>query len=429
MKKTIIIAFFSLLSATMLRAQTDVNSQFTIHNSQLSGDTLQSNSPLSGWRGAGGEALSTRLDSLIKNSTLLETSQLGLMVWDLTADSALYAYNHRQRMRPASTMKLLTAITALDLYGGNHPFTTEIRYEGRLSGRTFTGNIVCVGGMDPAFNSGDMHYVVDRIRESGIDTIFGRIVADKSMKDTLTLGQGWCWDDDNPCLSALLIDRKDRFADRLMKELRDVGVIFMDEGRWTKEDSSPITHHPSPITQPPTFNLQHSFDQILSRMMKQSDNLYAEAVFYHAALATSRPATQKNARAAVRQLIQKLGYDASQYTVADGSGLSLYNYLSPELLTAFLRYAWRNERIFLHLEPSLPVAGVDGTLKDRMKKSAAYRNVRAKTGTVTGISSLAGYATAPNGHRLAFAIINQGVLKGKEGRDFQDAVCTLLCNP
>ncbi|MBR7086139.1 MAG: D-alanyl-D-alanine carboxypeptidase/D-alanyl-D-alanine-endopeptidase, partial [Prevotella sp.] len=193
--------------------------------------------------------------------------------------------------------------------------------------------------------------------------------------------------------------------------------------------SSPNTQHPSPITQPSTFNLQHSFDQILSRMMKQSDNLYAEAVFYHAALATSRPATQKNARAAVRQLIQKLGYDASQYTVADGSGLSLYNYLSPELLTAFLRYAWRNERIFLHLEPSLPVAGVDGTLKDRMKKSAAYRNVRAKTGTVTGISSLAGYATAPNGHRLAFAIINQGVLKGKEGRDFQDAVCTLLCNP
>lgn len=163
--------------------------------------------------------------------------------------------------------------------------------------------------------------------------------------------------------------------------------------------------------------------------MKQSDNLYAEAVFYHAALATCRPATQKNARTAVRQLIQKLGYDASQYTVADGSGLSLYNYLSPELLTAFLRYAWRNERIFLHLEPSLPVAGVDGTLKDRMKKSAAYGNVRAKTGTVTGISSLAGYATAPNGHRLAFAIINQGVLKGKEGRDFQDAVCTLLCNP
>ena len=421
MKKTITIAIFFLFSATMLRAQTDVNSQFTIHNSQFTEDSTQ----LSTFN----SQLSTKLDSLIREARLLETSQLGLMVWDLTADSALYAYNHCQRMRPASTMKLLTAITALDLYGGNHPFTTEIRYEGRLSGRTFTGNVVCVGGMDPAFNSGDMHYVVDRIREIGIDTICGRIVADKSMKDTLTLGQGWCWDDDNPCLSALLIDRKDRFADRLTKELRDVGVVFMDEGKWTKEDSSPITHHPSPITQPSTLNLQHSFDQILSRMMKQSDNLYAEAVFYHAALATSRPATQKNARAAVRQLIQKLGYDASQYTVADGSGLSLYNYLSPELLTAFLRYAWRNERIFLHLEPSLPVAGVDGTLKDRMKKSAAYRNVRAKTGTVTGISSLAGYATAPNGHRLAFAIINQGVLKGKEGRDFQDAVCTLLCKP
>ncbi|MBR5918686.1 MAG: D-alanyl-D-alanine carboxypeptidase, partial [Prevotella sp.] len=100
--------FFSiifLLSATILRAQVV--------------DSLQAGSPLSTWRGDGGEAsqLSIRLDSLIRQARLLETTQLGLMVWDLTADSALYTYNHRQRMRPASTMKLLTAITALDLFG------------------------------------------------------------------------------------------------------------------------------------------------------------------------------------------------------------------------------------------------------------------------------------------------------------------------
>ena len=162
-------------------------------------------------------------------------------------------------------------------------------------------------------------------------------------------------------------------------------------------------------------------------MMKQSDNLYAEAIFYHTALSIARPATQKNARTAVRQLIQRLGFDPAQYNVADGSGLSLYNYLSPELLTAFLRHAWRNESIRRHLEPSLPIAGIDGTLKDRMKNTAAHRNVRAKTGTVTGISSLAGYATAANGHQLAFAIINQGIVKAKDAKAFQDAVCRLLC--
>ena len=347
------------------------------------------------------------------------------MVWDLTADSALYTYNHRQRMRPASTMKLLTAITAIDLFGGNHQFTTELRYKGEIVGRTLVGDLVCVGGMDPTFDNGDMNYFVDQIRAVGIDTICGRIVADKSFKDTLLLGQGWCWDDDNPCLSALLVNRKDNFVQRLTTLLTDVGIVFIEHGTLNMENSSPNTHHPTPITQLSIIDRQ--LDKVLTRMMKQSDNLYAEALFYHTALSIARPATQKNARTAVRQLIQRLGFDPAQFTVADGSGLSLYNYVSPELLTAFLRHAWQNDLIRRHLEPSLPIAGIDGTLKDRMKNTPAYRKIRAKTGTLTGISSLAGYATASNGHQLAFAIINQGIVKAKDGKTFQDAVCRLLC--
>ena len=416
--KKYIFSIVMLLSATILQAQS--NSQFTIHDSQLS--TV--NSQLSTLNCQ----LSTKLDSLIATSPLLETTQLGLMVWDLTADSLLYAYNHRQRMRPASTMKLLTAITMLDLYGGNYQFTTEVRYKGEIVGRTLIGDLICIGCMDPSFDNGDMNYLVDRIRVAGIDTICGRIVADKSMKDTLLLGQGWCWDDDNPCLSALLLNRKDNFVNRLTTLLTDVGVVIMDRGTWIVEHGTLNMEHSQLSTVNSPLSTVHSpLNEILTRMMKQSDNLYAEAIFYHTALSIARPATQKNARTAVRQLIQRLGFDPAQYTVADGSGLSLYNYLSPELLTAFLRHAWRNESIRRHLEPSLPIAGIDGTLKDRMKNTAAYRNVRAKTGTLTGISSLAGYATAANDHQLAFAIINQGIVKAKDGKAFQDKVCALLC--
>ena len=363
-----------------------------------------------------------QLDSLIANSSLLETTQLGLMVWDIDGDSAFYYHNHRQRMRPASTMKLMTAVTALDLYGGNHPFTTELRYRGSLTqrtdstGGTLYGDIICIGGMDPAFDNGDLRVLVDRIRIAGIDTICGRIVADKSMKDTLLLGEGWCWDDDNPCLSALLVGRKDNFVQKLQQELEKAGVVFVSNGERREDRREAVI-----------ATVSHSFDQILTRMMKQSDNLYAECMFYHNALATSRPATQKNARTAVRQMIQRLGYDPARYRVADGSGLSLYNYVSAELLTSLLRYAWRSDHIREHLVPSLPLAGVDGTLKDRMQKSKAYRNVRAKTGTLTGISSLAGYLTAANDHQFAFCIINQGVVKAKDGKDFQDKVCRYLC--
>ena len=97
------------------------------------------------------------------------------------------------------------------------------------------------------------------------------------------------------------------------------------------------------------------------------------------------------------------------------------------MLVALLGYAWQTQHIKEHLLPSLPISGFDGTLQKRMLGTPAEGNVRAKTGTVTGIVSLAGYLTAANGHTLAFAIINQGVNSSGIGRSFQDKICQELC--
>ena len=134
-----------------------------------------------------------------------------------------------------------------------------------------------------------------------------------------------------------------------------------------------------------------------------------------------------DARNVTRQLIARLGLGHHAYRIADGSGLSLYNYVSAELLCMLLRHAWHTPAIIEALLPTLPIAGVDGTLEKRMRGTAAEGNVLAKTGTVSGISSLAGYCTAANGHQLCFAIINQGVMRNALGRDFQDKVCVALC--
>ena len=166
------------------------------------------------------------------------------------------------------------------------------------------------------------------------------------------------------------------------------------------------------------------------RMLKESDNLYAESMFYQIAAASgSRPANARNARTIMKQLTNKLGLDASRYMFADGSGLSLYNYVSPELEVRFLKYAYENGHIINHLLPALPIAGVDGTLKKRMRSEFTRNNVKAKTGTVAGISSLCGYLTAANGHHLCFSIINQGIMHSNNGRRFQDMVCSILCKP
>ena len=363
--------------------------------------------------------IQTAIDRLLQND-MFKTSQVGMMIYDLDADSVIYRHNERQLMRPASTMKVITAITALDKLGGGYRFKTDLCYTGRVDSCTLVGDVYCVGGFDPRFNIDDMHAFVEALHRMGVDTIRGNVYADKTMKDDKPYGEGWCWDDDNPVLSPLLIARKDQFVARFVAELQKAGIcITGTTGEQRKPDDANCI-----------ISRFHTIDQVLMRMLKQSDNLYAEAMYYQIAAASGQhPATAKSAREAEQQLVNRLGLDASCYKFVDGSGLSLYNYVSAELEVRLLRYAYSNQFILNHLLPALPVAGVDGTLKMRMRSAFTRSNVRAKTGTVMGVSSLCGYLTASNGHQICFSIINQGVMHGRNGRSFQDRVCSILCRP
>ena len=180
----------------------------------------------------------------------------------------------------------------------------------------------------------------------------------------------------------------------------------------------------------PLFTLERPIAEVLKQMMKESDNLCAESMFYHMAMnhAQRKRVSDNDGSDAINHFIkEKLGLNPDYYNIVDGSGVSLYNYISPRLLLEYLKYAYYHADIFQPFYEALPIAGVDGTLEHRMKKGKAYRNVHAKTGTVTGVSSLAGYAKAPNGHQLAFSIINQNVMKSRQARAFQDKVCEILC--
>ena len=359
----------------------------------------------------------TRLDSLVTDP-LLERTQLGLMVYDLSADSILYNYGGRQTLRPASTMKLLTSVTALDVLGSSYDYRTYLYYKGTIADGVLTGDVWLVGGMDPLFDDTDMRIMAETLHRVGIDSISGRIVRDVSFKEEALLGEGWCWDDDNPQLSPLLVSRKDEFADRFKEELQKCGIAV----------NAPITTDRLPKDVLLICSRSHRLSEVLEPMMKESDNLYAESMFFQlAATVGKRPATAAHARQVIKNTVTKAGVTGIPYRIADGSGLSLYNYVTPELMVRLLRYAYLKRDIMAALYPALPVAGVDGTLKKRMKGGPAQGNVHAKTGTLSGISSLAGYCRAANQHLLAFCIINQGIMKNAEGRDFQDKVCEALC--
>ena len=361
--------------------------------------------------------IQVRLDTLLQDP-LFERSQLGLLVYDLTADSVLYRRGEKQTLRPASTMKLLTAVTALDRLGADYQFRTSLRYAGTVEDSVLVGDLYCVGGMDPMFDTIDMNAFVESVKGLGVHTIRGRLVAVNSFKEEPLLGEGWCWDDDNPQLTPLLISRKDEFMSRFVEMMRAAGLNV----------DAPCTTGLLPKESLVICTRSHSLRDVLLPMMKDSDNLYAESMFYQAATTVgSRPVKTAHGRQAVKETLGKAGVKDIQYRIADGSGLSLYNYVTPEMMVRLLIYAYRQINIFKELYPTLPVAGQDGTLKKRMVKSVANGRVRAKTGTVTGVTTLAGYCTAANRHVLAFSIMNQGVLKIAEGRDFQDHVCEVLC--
>lgn len=362
----------------------------------------------------------------------------GICVYDLTADSLVFQYNAHKVMRPASCQKILTAVTALEHLGSSFMFTTRAYYDGSLQFDTIhnevgdsivkirsflQGDILIKAAFDPAFSYSDLRDLAAAIRDLGIDSITGQLRTDLSVYDGDRLGYGWCWDDVPsdivPYLTPLLFNHElplhgnsrfvtrpeDYFISTLQQELHLLGISINNSS-----SSFPPTHQQHEI-----YACARTVEQLLNRMMKKSDNLYAEALFIRLGGAKQ-----------VETLAQKLGFDSHTVSVADGSGLSLYNYCTPAAIVAFLRHIAQQPKLFPTFYYSLPIAGQDGTLSRRMTQGAASRNVHAKTGTVSGVSSLSGYLTANNGHLLAFSIISNGTLRSAQARQLQDRLCQTL---
>jgi D-alanyl-D-alanine carboxypeptidase/D-alanyl-D-alanine-endopeptidase (penicillin-binding protein 4) len=321
-------------------------------------------------------------------------------------------------MWPAQSLQLVTAVSALDMLGADYGFHTSICYRGRIEGDILRGELYCVGGFDPTLTRDDLRAMADSIRRFGIRRIEGIVVADVSMKDTLSLGNGWCWDIPYERLTPLLVDRKNEFVGRLAREMLNCGIeldVTYAHGKLP-QGCTEICRHRTPI------------GEVLKPMLKKADCLYAEAMFYQIAKAnTMKEAKAADASRAIKRLVGRLGLDNTNYTFADGSGISLYSYVTAELMVRFLRHAADNQWMLNLLYPSLPIAGVDGTLRGRLTSRPCRGNVHAVAGGSPGVSTLTGYCRASNGHTLCFAIINQGLTQLGEAETFQDRVCQVLC--
>ncbi len=172
----------------------------------------------------------------------------------------------------------------------------------------------------------------------------------------------------------------------------------------------------------------HCLTEVVRQLNKESDNLNAEMLLYALGYQPeNKPSSTEKGIATIQQMISKVGLNPKSYKIVDGSGLSNQNYLSPELLVAILKYMYATPEFTLFKE-SLPIAGVDGTLAHRMGSTSTLRKISAKTGSITGVSTLSGYATARNGHLLAFSIMIQNFVEKTSyvSANYIDKVCEVL---
>jgi D-alanyl-D-alanine carboxypeptidase/D-alanyl-D-alanine-endopeptidase (penicillin-binding protein 4) len=170
---------------------------------------------------------------------------------------------------------------------------------------------------------------------------------------------------------------------------------------------------------------------IAAQTLKPSQNLYAELILRTLGKVTGIDATRNSDEAgveAVKAFLRQAGIRADDLVIADGSGLSRRDLITADATLRLLAHMSRH-RYANAVRDALPVAGVDGTLSRRMKGTAAANNLRAKTGTINGVSTLSGYVTSAGGERLAFSIMLNNYVEGLDSRrSFIDIIAVLLAS-
>jgi D-alanyl-D-alanine carboxypeptidase/D-alanyl-D-alanine-endopeptidase (penicillin-binding protein 4) len=145
--------------------------------------------------------------------------------------------------------------------------------------------------------------------------------------------------------------------------------------------------------------------EIATVLMKVSQNLYGETLVKAIGTATGGLGTLAGGRARMRTVLASWGVPEDACVLADGSGLSRYNYVTAGALTAILEHMYRDDRHREAFVATLPIAGRDGTIASRMRRTRAENNATAKTGAIANVRSLSGFVRTRDGEAIVFSIV------------------------
>jgi D-alanyl-D-alanine carboxypeptidase/D-alanyl-D-alanine-endopeptidase (penicillin-binding protein 4) len=407
-------------------------------------------------------------------------SGVGLLVQEVNAPSAILEWNADRAFAPASTMKLLTTLAALDMLGPAYTWRTEVYTDGAVSGDVLDGNLMLKGYGDPELTLEKFWLLLRDVRERGIREIHGDVVIDRSffapqagdsgqfdndptraynvlpdavlvnhnairlqfvpqqdagsvriiatpdlapvsIVNQLALGAGSCafWPERPQALleQARLVftgvfpkgcgERAKSFS--LLTPREYIAALFRQT--WTELGGTltgavrdgALTEGARLLTTWESAPL----GEVIRAINKFSNNVMARQVYLTLGLAADNPpVSTQTAERAVREWLQRNKLSVPELVLENGSGLSRVERISPRSLANLLQLGWRSPSMPEYLA-SLPIVGVDGTLRQRLGASPAAGRAHVKSGYLDGVRAIAGYVQDARGRMLiVVAMVN-----------------------
>ncbi|MFE1015159.1 D-alanyl-D-alanine carboxypeptidase/D-alanyl-D-alanine-endopeptidase [Streptomyces sp. NPDC058794] len=383
----------------------------------------------------GGTPLPDVLGPLMEDPAL--GGSRGAAIVDLTTGKHLYGRGADTALTPASTTKIATAVAALTALGPEHRLTTRTALEAD------TGELVLVGGGDPTLTARK-----DARGLASLRTLAEKTAAALKKRDVREVTLSY---------DTTLYAGTEMHPIGVNENLARVTALMADEARTDDSTSGPTPRVPDPADAAARafagFLERHGItasapgpskatdradtlatvsspqlSALVERMLTNSDNDIAEALARHTAVASGESADFDGVSAAITARLEQLGLPVGGARFHDGSGLDRTDRITAGLLTALLAEAADPSRPELRpVLTGLPVAGFTGTLSGRYTDGAAGV-VRAKTGTLTGVNTLAGTVVTPDGRLLGFAFLASDTTNAWEAQAALDRLTTALAS-
>ena len=340
-------------------------------------------------------------------------------------DEVILAVAGDRALIPASNMKVLVAAVALDVLGPDFRFRTELRSV-PPTGSVVTGDVYLAGGGDPvlvsadfvdparypAFNTTQLDELADQLVTVGITRIEGDIVGDASRYDdefrVPSWGDGITNADAGPYDALLVNDGRLDNGDFGFVPAQSAANIAIDLIRARGIEVTGSSRHEA---QPADLELttlalieSEPLTEVLVELLHTSDNNTAEMLIKEIGVQVNGEGTRLAGTTAIAGRLADWGIDTAGLVLEDGSGLSRQNQLTCDAVSAVIGSSPVAEQLW----ELLPVAGRDGTLAEQLLGTAAEGELRAKTGTLTGVKALAGVLDGTDRTPVQFALILNG---------------------